>query len=61
MPEIVGAAYVVLVLLALVLLVLWIALPFAVFGLKSLVRQCVEEQRKTNAHLAALRDQREGR
>lgn len=34
--------------------VLWIVLPFAVFGLKRLVRECIEQQRKTNELLVQL-------
>jgi len=29
-------------------LVLWIIMPFSVFGLKGLMRQCISEQKKTN-------------
>jgi hypothetical protein len=43
-----------------VLLILWIALPFSVFGLKGLIRDMIEEQEKTNRLLdellRALRD-----
>ena len=31
-----------------VFLVLWIAVPFAVFGIKDLLRESIEEQKKTN-------------
>lgn len=37
-----------------VLVVLWIALPFSVFGMKDLVRRSIEEQKKTNRLLEAL-------
>ena len=33
---------------ALILTVLWILVPFAVFGIKSLLRQLIAEQRRTN-------------
>lgn len=36
----------VLVLLALLVLVLWVLLPFAVFGIKPLLRQVLEQQRE---------------
>lgn len=43
-----------------VLLILWIALPFSVFGIKGLIRDLIGEQEKTNRLLgellAALRD-----
>lgn len=32
----------------LVLVVVWIVLPFAVFGLKPLLRELIREQRRTN-------------
>lgn len=37
-----------------VLVVLWIALPFSVFGLKDLVRQCLKEQKETREILKAI-------
>ncbi len=37
-----------------VLLIIWIALPFSIFGLKSLLKQAVSEQKKTNELLQAL-------
>ncbi len=37
-----------------VLLVLWMALPFAVFGIKDLVREAIEEQKRTNRLLESL-------
>ena len=36
------------------LIVLWIAVPFSVFGTKELLRKQIEEQEKTNRILAAL-------
>ena len=39
-------------LLALVLAMLWICMPFAIFGTKRLLRELVAEQRKTNQNLA---------
>ena len=41
--------------LGLVLLVAWILLPFAMFGLKPLPRELINEQRKTNELLAKQR------
>jgi hypothetical protein len=41
-------------LLALLLLVLWIVLPFAVFGAKPLLRELLREQKRTNELLARL-------
>ncbi len=37
-----------------VLIVLWIALPFSVFGIKELVRKSIEEQEKTNKLLESV-------
>lgn len=37
-----------------VLMILWIALPFSLFGTKRLVRKLIEEQEKTNRLLAAI-------
>jgi hypothetical protein len=39
-------------LFGLVLLVVWIILPFAIIGTKPLLRQLIEEQRRTNELLA---------
>ncbi len=46
--------YFFLLALALVLLVCWIVLPFAVIGTKPILRDILEQQRQTNANLAAL-------
>jgi len=43
-------------LLVLVIAVLWIALPFAIFGTKDLLRQLIAEQKKTNVLLQAQAD-----
>jgi len=40
-----------------VVLVLWIMLPFAVFGTKGLVREALAEQRETNRLLRAILEQ----
>lgn len=37
-----------------VILVLWIAMPFSVFGLKSLLKKSIEEQEKTNRLLRTI-------
>ena len=39
------------VMLAIALLLLWICLPFALFGTKPLLRELIQEVRKTNALL----------
>ena len=45
---------VVLTILAIIVLVLWIFLPFAVFGLKPIVQQLLTEVKRTNTLLADL-------
>ena len=40
-----------LVCFAVLLIVLWIALPFAVFGVKALLRELITEVRRTNTLL----------
>lgn len=42
-----------LFLLGLVVAILWICMPFAIFGTKPLLRELIAEQRKTNQYLAA--------
>jgi len=51
----------ILLVLSGVVLVLWAAMPFSVFGLKSLLRRCIAEQEKTNALLERLIDRIEKR
>lgn len=62
-----GAFALFVVLASMVLLILWIALPFSVFGAKELIRQSIEEQERTNEllktilnHLAKDRDKEIG-
>lgn len=51
----IGAGFtLVLVLFLLVLAVLWIVLPFAVFGLKKLVRDAIDVLRENNRQLTLL-------
>ncbi|MBI5234209.1 MAG: hypothetical protein HY880_07625 [Deltaproteobacteria bacterium] len=40
-----------------VALILWIALPFSMFGIKDLLRRSIEEQRKTNTAIAGLAEE----
>ena len=51
-----GYVVVVLVILAVIVAILWIFLPFAVFGIKDLARQMITEQKRTNAILVEVRD-----
>lgn len=37
-----------------VILALWVALPFSVFGIKGLMKRSIEEQERTNRLLAEL-------
>ncbi len=45
------------VLFLLVLGILWFLLPFAVFGTKDRLRDLIEENRRSNQELAAIRKQ----
>lgn len=45
---------VLLMLLGVLVAILWILLPFAVFGMKPLLRTAIEQQRRTNELLARL-------
>ncbi|MBI5875256.1 MAG: hypothetical protein HZB81_05340 [Deltaproteobacteria bacterium] len=47
-PAMMGAFGIVFILLLFVLMAIWIALPFSVFGIKDLLREIAEEQKKTN-------------
>lgn len=50
---------VVIFVFSLILAVLWILVPFAVFGIKPLLRQLISEQKRTNEllHNVSLRQQ----
>jgi len=37
-----------------VILVLWVAMPFSIFGVKSLLKRSIEEQEKTNRLLRTI-------
>lgn len=45
-----------LVILGLVVAVLWIFMPFAVFGIKDLAKQLIQQQRETNQLLQKIVD-----
>lgn len=49
--------YIVFIVLALFAAVLWILLPFAVFGIKPKLDMLLAEARQTNAYLKALAEQ----
>ncbi len=56
-PFIIIAALIIFILTATgVVLVLWIAMPFSMFGVKAHLRKMVEEQERTNRLLEALVD-----
>jgi len=42
-------------LLGTVLVICWVLLPFALFGLKPLMRELIQEQQRTNEHLARIK------
>lgn len=45
-----------LVLLGVVVAILWIFMPFAVFGIKDLAKQLIQQQRETNQLLQKIVD-----
>lgn len=47
-----GTLGLILVLFFLLLAILWLLVPFAVFGIKGLLRDLIREQQRTNALLA---------
>lgn len=53
-----GGLTLIVMLLGIVLSVLWIFVPFAIFGQKRLQRTLIAEQRRTNALLEAMARQR---
>ncbi len=59
MPVFLGVFFFLILLLSAVALVLWIAMPFSVFGLKGLIKRCIREQEKTNALLQVLIEKKE--
>lgn len=57
--EALGGLYLAFLLFLLVVAVLWILMPFAIFGTKDILRELADEQRRTNRLLAALVEQRQ--
>jgi len=53
-----GAMMLAAIVFGIVLLVCWIVLPFAVIGLKPLLRDLLQQQRRTNELLEKLTQQR---
>jgi hypothetical protein len=52
--ESLGAGMIIVIsLLCLLIAILWILMPFAVFGTKDLLRELIREQKKTNEILVA--------
>lgn len=49
-----GGLYTIAILAGLLIAVLWILMPFAVFGIKDLARTLIAEKRKTNKLLEQL-------
>ena len=54
LPAMMGAFGLLFFLLLVILLILWVALPFSIFGIKDLIREAIEEQKKTNELLKNL-------
>ncbi len=59
-PAMMGAFGLLFLLLFFILVLIWIALPFYVFGIKDLLREVIEEQKKTNELLKDLLKAGEG-
>ncbi|MDL9999867.1 hypothetical protein QTI24_14715 [Variovorax sp. J22P240] len=55
------ALYVSLLILSLVVGILWICMPFAIFGTKPILRELLAEQRKTNKLLSEAAERARGR
>ena len=54
LPAMMGAFGLLFFLLLFILLILWVALPFSIFGIKDLIREAIEEHKKTNELLKNL-------
>ncbi|MCX4189772.1 hypothetical protein [Methylophaga sp. OBS3] len=57
MGEAIGGLGIIWILFLLILGVLWFLLPFAIFGTKDRLRDLIEESRRGNQELAAIRKQ----
>lgn len=57
----VGGLWVLLVLFALLVLVLWVLMPFAIFGTKTILRDLLRQQQRTNELLEQWARERNGR
>lgn len=55
--EAIGSLGALWILFLLVLGILWFLLPFAIFGTKDRLRDLIEENRRSNQELAAIRKQ----
>ena len=59
LPAMMGALGLLFFLLLVILLILWVALPFSIFRIKDLIREAIEEQKKTNELLQRLLEEKE--
>lgn len=55
--EAIGGLSILWILFLLILGILWFLLPFAIFGTKDRLRDLIEENRRSNQELAAIRKQ----
>lgn len=55
--EAIGSLSIIWILFLVVLGILWFLLPFAIFGTKDRLRDLIEENRRSNQELAAIRKQ----
>lgn len=58
-PAMMGAFGIVFILLVFVLIAIWMVVPFSIFGIKDLIREAIEEQKKTNELLKNLIKEKE--
>lgn len=49
-----GTLGLVILFFLIVLAILWLLVPFAIFGIKGLLRDLIQEQRRTNALLSGM-------
>lgn len=56
MPETIASLYVVAVLFAFLVLILWILMPFAVFGIKGKLDELITVEKRQLEHLMRISD-----
>lgn len=54
-----GTLGIVLIVFLIVIAILWILLPFEIFGMKKILRELLAEAKNTNAQIAMLNEKKE--